>query len=209
MNTGIRLPAGLLIITWFLTTSPALGEVTLCDRLASHPSDPDRVTAGVQRADIDLAAAEAACHENIVTRPGSARARYQMGRVLYYQDKVEESLKHLEIAADIGYPQAIFVLGYLHVEGKAPRDPCKAARLWRRSAGLDHPWTGYYLVKHVLDGTFDDCDLELEHTDLERYLAIARDQLSVSESNGQVEALTERLAARRPAASSAGAPASR
>ena len=200
MKTGMRLPALLLIAACSLAALPATAEVTRCDLLASHPSDPDRVTAGVQRADIDFAAAEVACHEAIVTTPGSARARYQMGRILYYQDKVEESLKHLNIATDIGYRQAIFVVGYLHVEGKAPRDPCKTARLWQRSAALDHPWTGYYFVKHYLDGTFENCELKFTHADLEGYLAIARDHLSVSESNGQVEALTERLAASRPAA---------
>jgi TPR repeat protein len=207
MKNRMRLPAGMLIVASCFTVSPAMAEVTRCDRLAAHPSDPDRVTAGVERADIDFAAAEAACHEAIVTTPGSARARYQMGRILYYQDKVEESLKHLDIAADIGYRQAIFVLGYLYVEGKVPRDPCKTARLWQRSAALDHPWTGYYLVKHYLDGTFENCELKFTHAELERYLAISSDHLSVSESNGQVEALTERLAAMRPAA--AGAPASR
>jgi len=170
---------------------------TPCDRLASHPADPGRKATGVERSEMNLPAAEVACRDAVAADPRNARARYQLGRVLYYQDKVEESLEHLERASDIGYPQAIFVLGFLHVDGKAPRDACKTARLWLRSAGLDHPWSGYYLIENALDGRFDECEPDLTPADLDRYLELARENLTVSASDGRVEALAERLAASR------------
>ncbi|HSN71563.1 MAG TPA: hypothetical protein VLT59_08630, partial [Steroidobacteraceae bacterium] len=65
MKHAIRVPAGLLALAWLVAMPPALAEATLCDRLAAHPFDPDRTTAGVERASIDFAAAEAACREEI------------------------------------------------------------------------------------------------------------------------------------------------
>lgn len=189
--------AGTLLPAPLLSAAP-----TRCDRMAAHPSDPDRRATGLARTDIDLPAAEAACREAVSTDPRSARAHYQLGRVLFYQDKVEESLKHLEIAAGIGYPQAIFVLGYVLLDGKTSRDECRAARLWLQSAGLDHPWSGYYLVQSALDRRFEKCGLDLTRADLERHLALAGDNVSVTESAGRIEALIERLEASDTAKSS-------
>ncbi len=86
-------------------------EVTPCDEMASHPEDPDRVIPGIERADIDFAAAEAACRKTVQDDPENARSAYQLGRVLFYQGKSEEGISYVKQASDAGYRQAMFVLG--------------------------------------------------------------------------------------------------
>ena len=44
-----------------------------CDRLAANPPDPDRVTIGVERKDVDIASAIAACESAVAEAPEEAR----------------------------------------------------------------------------------------------------------------------------------------
>ncbi len=190
-----------------LVLAPAAhAGVTECDRMASHPSDPDKVLPGVHRPEIDLPRAEAACRAAVADDPRSARALYHLGRVLFYEKKTDEALQVLERSAGLGYRQSIFVLGFVLYEGtQAPRNDCRAAGLWQRSVGLDHPWTGAYLVEAYLDGRFASCGLKLGDADIERYYRLASTHISVDESEGRVERLGERLVARRKAAASSAA----
>ncbi len=187
----------LILACWMVgmgVTPVTLGAVTDCDHAASHPADPDKVAPGVERKGMDLARAEAACRAAVAADPRDARARYQLGRVLFYQGKAAEALPQLEAASATGYRQAIFVLGYVYTTGDAlPRDDCRAAELWQRSIGLDHPWTGYYLVQYYLDGRFKQCRLTLSNADLERYTALAQNTISVAASAGRVEQLAARV----------------
>jgi tetratricopeptide (TPR) repeat protein len=172
----------------------AHARVTACDRAAAHPADPDRTAPGVERKAMDLAQAEAACRAAVAADPRDARARYQLGRVLFYQGKAAEAVPQLEAASTTGYRQAIFVLGYVYTTGQSlPRNDCRAAELWQRSIGLDHPWTGYYLVQHYLDGDFERCGLTLSDADLRRYVGLAASTISVADSAGRVERLAARL----------------
>ena len=147
--------AGLL-----LGSASLAAAVTECDRLAGHKLDPDSVVAGISRSGMDMQAAEKACREAVAAYPAHARSNYQLGRVLYYSGRGKESLPYLEVAADAGYPQAIFVLGFVKtLDGDGiPVDYCGAADLWLKSAALDHPWTGVYLPWEYLQGNFADCD---------------------------------------------------
>ncbi len=197
-----------LLLAGGLTARSANAEITDCDRLASHSSDPDKVLPGLERPQIDLPRAEAACRAAIAQDPRNGRAQYHLGRVLFYGRHTNEALAALERAAEIGYRQAIFVLGYVYFDGtQAPHDDCKAAALWQRSIGLEHPWTGYYLVNAWLDERFAKCAIKLSDADLDRYFSLARDHLTVSASDGRIEALGERLARRKLAAKLAAAPA--
>lgn len=191
----LMLRAPLLCTTWLLLAPAAHAAITDCDRLASHPADPDKVLPGVERGAMDLARAEEACRAAVAADPRSARAHYQLGRVLFYARKTPEALRALERAVEIGYRQAIFVLGYVYSEGtQVPRDECRAAALWERSVGLEHPWTGYYLVERHLDGRFRSCRLALADADLRRWLDLARERISVAASDGRIEQLAARLA---------------
>jgi TPR repeat protein len=155
---------------------------------------------GIAREGIDFARAEAACRAAIAADPRHARSHYVLGRVLFYQKKTTEALSHLEQAAAAGYRQAIFVLGFILIEGgPVKRDACRAARLWQRSLALEHPWTAYYLVEYYLNGAFESCDLKLTDADITRYVAAAERDITVEASRGRVEKLAQRVAQRAAA----------
>ena len=190
-----------------VVAAPARAEITDCDRLASHPSDPDKVLPGFERKDIDLPKAEAVCRAVIAQDDRRARAHYLLGRVLYYQKKTPAAIVELERAAALGYRQAIFVLGYVLYDGsQATRDDCRAAQLWQQSIALEHPWTGAYLLEGYLDGRFKACGLTLTDQQLEHYLSISTSKIPFGESEGRMESATRKLQARRDALAAAAMP---
>ncbi|MCB1625311.1 MAG: hypothetical protein KDI32_12040 [Pseudomonadales bacterium] len=192
------------IVAALLLSCNATAEVTRCDRLATHPDDPYRNTAGLESGEMDLVAAEQACRDAVASDARRARSQYHLGRVLYYSGKVDESLQHLTIAADAGYPQAIFVLGYILADGKAKRDDCRAGELFLRGVALEHPWSGAHLVEKALDNRFDQCAFKLSDNDLERAMRLAEDHVTLTASAGRIEKLRARLNARvAPAAAPA------
>ncbi len=139
---------------------------------------------------MDLVAAEAACRKAVDAAPESARSLYQLGRTIYYQGRHKESIPYLEKAADIGYPQAIFVLAFVQtLGGDVPTDFCKAQDLWRRGVGLDHPWSGYHLVENQLNGKFARCKNQVSDTEMSRFMYLAEDRITVAASAGRVEKL--------------------
>lgn len=187
--------AGALLLSYNVSA-----EVTLCDRLATHPDDPNGNTAGLETAEMDLAAGEVACRAAVANDSRRARSQYHLGRVLYYSGKVEESLQHLTVAADAGYPQAIFVRGYITADGKTKRDDCLAGELFQRGVALEHPWSGAHLVEKALDGRFEKCSYKLSNDDLERAMRLAEEHVTLAASAGRIEKLRARLNAKRSAA---------
>ncbi len=169
----------------------AQGLIARCDTLASHPSDPDRVTLGVETADVDLKPAETACRLAHEAAPDHARTAYHLGRVIHYQKRYAEAVPLLEQSAATGYRQAIFVLGFILSldEPGVPKDICRTQALWRRSAALEHPWSGYYLVDGQLSGAFAKCPGQVTDAERARYLDLARTGITVAASAGRVEAL--------------------
>lgn len=177
------------LIALSLFAANGASAITQCDREAGHGLDPDGVVTGVSRSGMDFDAAEKACRDAVAEYPAHARSNYQLGRVLYYSGRGKESLPFLKVASDAGYPQAIFVLGFIMtIEGdNVPIDYCAAAALWKKSAALDHPWTGVYLPWEYLKGNFDDCDIELSDADIKRLEQVAVDNILYSQSDGRVE----------------------
>jgi hypothetical protein len=134
--------------------------VTRCDTLIAHPSDPEAVSAGVSRSDADLPAAIDACHDAVAADPGNPRLNYQLARAYGYSGLHADGQPYRDAALAAGYPQSLFVVGYIRVENWDGRgaDPCYGGELIRRSAhagrfaglvGFPH----YYLM-----GAFEDCD---------------------------------------------------
>lgn len=151
-------------------------EPTDCDRLAAHPADPERVTPGVEPI-VDLPAAIAACRADLVRDPTNPRLNYQLARALTYSGAGREALPHLERAVAAKYPQALFVTGYVMLDGMAgiAADPCRAASLIHESAvhGRLAGLIGY--PAYVLAGRFDGCEgLPRDPAHLRSMLATAR-----------------------------------
>jgi hypothetical protein len=117
--------------------------ITPCDRLAAHPSDPDKLVPGVSQAELLAAGADLAikaCEEAVAADPQNPRQAYR--------DRA--------VAGD--YAQALFVVGYVYLTGNgAPKDVCKAAPLIRRSA-LAGRFAGLVGYPHyVATGVFAGC----------------------------------------------------
>ena len=153
--------------------------VTACDRLAGHPSDPNAVTDGVSRAGMDKSAAIEACRKAVAADPENPRLNYQLARAYGYSGMHEEAVPYREVALRAGYPQSLFVMGYILVTGWSGTDidPCYGGELIRRSAEAGR-YAGlvgfpYYAVK----GTFTDCEgLEVTAAQLETMLDAATER---------------------------------
>lgn len=127
-----------LLLAALLMTAPGLlnaQQITDCDREVAHPSDPNRVTDGKSGSEVFLQKAIPACRKAIESDSDNPRLHYQLGRALVYwadinQTDTSEGVKHVKIAAEKDYPQAMFVLGLLY---KRDNDFC-AAEPWTKGA---------------------------------------------------------------------------
>lgn len=154
-------------------------ELTDCDRLAAHPSDPDRLTAGVSQsamlaAGIDTAIA--ACRAAVAADPSNPRLNYQLARTLGYAGRGDEAAPFREVAVAGDYPQGLFVVGFVHLMGQgAPRDPCKAGYLIRRSAQAGRFAGLVGFPSWSLAGQFQGCpQVRVDLDELDGFLVRAR-----------------------------------
>lgn len=149
---------------------------TVCDSVAAHPQDPNKVAPGLERVEMDLPKAIRSCHQAVARDVDNPRLQYQLGRALTYSMRVQEALPHLQKAAQAGYPQAQFVLGYLYLEGEyqAPRDACKALGLLRASAEQGRMAAQLGLPLWTLNGRFDDCAGKPALAELTRHVEAAK-----------------------------------
>lgn len=176
--------------------------VTACDRLASHPEDPDRVAPGVGTKDVDLPKAIAACTAAADQAPASspdyARLQYQLGRAYFYAQETRKALPPLERAAVAGSEQAQFVLGYVIDEGLQgiPPNPCQVEDLWVRSARAGRLAAQVTYPHHVLRGRFAGCRIQATPEELKTFLKSAASRpdnsyyqgLLISVLQGELEA---------------------
>lgn len=134
-------------------------DVTECDQLAGHPNDPEGVVDGVSQEAMDKPEAIAACLKAVKEDPENPRLNYQLARAYGYSGLHVESDPYRLKALHAGYPQSLFVLGYIRIEGWDNReaDPCYGGELVRRSAeaGRFAGLVGY--PHYVMTGTFKDC----------------------------------------------------
>lgn len=161
-------------------TSRYSQKVTGCDLLAAHPDDPFKVAPGVKQSQMDLPVAIAACEAAVARDPENPRLRYQLGRAYGYSGMGEKSAPHRAVAVKADYPQALFVIGYLHLEGlnKAQKDPCRAAELIQRGAryGRFASEVGYPMW--ALEGRFDGCKEKPDYRQMLGFLDAAQKSTS-------------------------------
>ncbi len=168
MRTVVTVLA-MLVAAHAWAAAPALDD---CDRLAANPPDPDRVTVGVERPDVDLPKAIAACKAAVAAHPETARFSYQLGRVLFYDNQVEPALKSFNRAADLNYRQAKFMVGMLMTRKYAgvPQDDCRVATLWIASAKQQHFNAAISYVRDRLHGRFKGCAAQASKAEMETFL---------------------------------------
>ena len=180
---------------------PAAAAVpTECDRLAAHPSDPDKVTEGVPTADVRQwnEAAIWACRQAAASRPGDARQRYQLGRALFYSGQRAEALEHLAVAAAAGHRQAQFVLGLMYADGVPEvlqADACRALSLWQEAAGRGHFAARVALGRDWARGIYRDCPEAPSARTVDGWLASARAEATDYYQRLLIDWTRERIAA--------------
>jgi TPR repeat protein len=192
--------AALLAAAGSASAEPVPAE---CDLLAGHPSDPDRVGAGVPSAQVRAwnEAAIAACRRDVAANPADARLRYNLGRALFYRGRTAEAVKELAASAGSGHRQAQFVLGLLHADGVdnvLPADPCRALPLWSDAARRGHYAAQVSVARDWLRGRYDACPGRPAREEIAGFLATAAPQAKADYYQGLLVAdLQERLATSR------------
>lgn len=177
---------------------PYSQDVTECDRLASHPEDPFHVAPGRDRAQIDLPAAIAACEAAVKADPKNPRLNYQLARVYGYSGVGEKAIPYRAVAVDADYPQALFVVGFLHLTGlnKQPQDRCRAGELIRRAAQQDRLAGQVGFVRWSLAGRFDGCPVPRDPAEMLGFLAAAKKHAGTDFYKSQlIEVLEEQVRA--------------
>ncbi|MCB2108174.1 MAG: sel1 repeat family protein [Rhodobacteraceae bacterium] len=182
-----------------LSAAPVLAadEITECDKLAAHGSDPDRIAPGVSEKDMDFEAAQKACGVAILADMTNPRLQYQLGRAYFYDGKFDAAMPHLEYAAEAGYQQAQFVLGYIidNGYGGVAKDPCRVEDLWFKSAQQGRMASRVSYPHHVVRDMFKGCKQQASTADMDVYLAGAKDQASGYYQRMLVSMVTEEFAA--------------
>lgn len=146
--------------------------VTECDRLAAHPDDPDKVAPGVAQEAVDLPRAIPACQAALAADPRNPRLHYQMARTLGYANRHAEAAPNRAAAVQAGYPQALFVVGYIMTtgwNGNAP-DVCTGAELVRRSAIAGRKAGLLGFPHYVVTGVYAACPVKKDKAEMLAFL---------------------------------------
>lgn len=176
----------------------AADVVTECDRLASHPEDPNRISTGVERADIDLKTATPVCEKAVADDPSNGRLRYQYARLLFYGNQTAAAMEQMRRSADAGHPQAQFVFGTFITRNRpdAPKDICLAEAYWKKSAAGGRQAARVQYVRYTLKGAFDACPGKAADDELVDILSTAQEQSKNFYEGLVLEDLGEALAKR-------------
>ncbi len=166
MRTNMLAGTAVAALLWGIAAAAVAdggASPTECDRLAAHPSDPDKVVEGVSQAQVLgwSNAAIHACQQAVAAEPGNARVRYQLGRVLFYTGRQVDALPHLEASAAARHRQAQFVLGLFYTDGVKDvleADACRALALWQDAAAREHFAARVALSRDYLRAAYDRCE---------------------------------------------------
>lgn len=174
-------------------------DVTRCDELASHPDDPERVSQGIPQSRVDIEAALAACHEAVAADPANPRLNYQLARVHGYAGRHSEGDRYREAALRAGYPQSLFVIGYIRITGwdGRPANACYGGELVRRSAEAGRQAGLVGFPHYVLSGAFEGCPADMPPVnagEMAGFLERARSQTGDFYQLALIEQLEARLA---------------
>ncbi len=178
--------------------APASAQITDCDRLASHPEDPDSVAPGVPGSRVDVPRAIAACEAAVARDPANARGRYQLARVLAYGGNSARATVEMKRAADGGYRQAQFVYGLFVERGRpdAPADVCIAEDYWLKAARAGRQAARVIYAQRVFRGRFDGCPVQATPAELGQLLEAAAAEAREFYERLLIDELRDRLVER-------------
>ncbi|MEM7281142.1 MAG: hypothetical protein AAF438_05900, partial [Pseudomonadota bacterium] len=169
----------LLIVALFFSTGVFAEEPNTCDLEVGHPSDPRKVGPGKSSSEVKLQLAVPGCREAVKNHPDNPRFHYQLGRALIYWADINngddsEGTESVRRAAEMDYPQALFVMGLLH---KREKEACAAEPLTKRAADLELKSARITYVHDALNGIYEGC-LTVDKKIMMEYLEKAATQVS-------------------------------
>lgn len=113
----------------------AVPEMHDCDRLAAHPHDDAAVAKGVSYADLDAAAAIAACESALEEEPDTLRFLTQLGRAQHKAGRHADALRTWRAGQIKGSVQSITFIATMYKSGQVvARNPREALRLFEMAA---------------------------------------------------------------------------
>jgi TPR repeat protein len=192
-------PLLIILILSLPMSGSAAGQApqTLCDLLATHPSDTQKAASGVEQEDFDIPAAREACANALAQYPTEGRFAYQYGRSFFYDDEYEAALPYFEQAARSGHAQGQLVLGLVLMGGYAgDPDTCAAGRWWLAAARQTHLYSKIYLLQNWTDGLFEDCNLDLTEAEANIMVEAAVKLASTPQARDDVAQLQDSWAQR-------------
>jgi hypothetical protein len=128
----------------------------MCDRLAAHPLDRDRVVDAVSYEILltQTAEAVAACRSAVEEHPGVARFEFQLGRALAAEASNEEAVKWYRAAAERDHTAAQFNLALSYSSGIGIERDLGLANFWyRRAADQNYSYAMWNLAINLNEGT--------------------------------------------------------
>jgi TPR repeat protein len=125
---------------------------------------------------MDMQGAIEACRKDLEKDPRNPRIAYQLARALTYSGNIKEGLPLIEKTVEQGYPQSLFVTGYLYLTGAygAPKDDCRAGELMRESAVVGRLAGQVGFPKYYLDGRFKGCAVKQDPAEMIAFLEAAK-----------------------------------
>jgi TPR repeat protein len=165
-----------LIDSIVLVPSKAVEEkvVTSCDLLAEHPSDPERVVAGVMYENLDPQQAVPACMETIAEHPDEMRFKSLAARALEKAGRYDEAIELNKEAMAAGYLGAYHNMGNHYKKGAGvPLDLPKALELFTYAAERGHPEDQYNLGVLYMNG---EGGVPQDYAKAEEWLTLASQQ---------------------------------
>jgi TPR repeat protein len=102
--------------------------VTACDRWATDPEDPQRVTDGIESGLVNTRQAIRDCAIALAADPANPRLAFMLGRALDLAERFAEAETYYRQAAQEGYAAALYNLGLMYRTGRGvPADDQVAA----------------------------------------------------------------------------------
>lgn len=129
-------------------------NLTQCDMMAGHPSDPERVFAGIDYALMRPGPAIDACRADLLDDPDNPRLMTQLARALDKAGQYDEAIALNRRAINMGYLGAYHNLGNHYKKGAGvDRDLTRAFDLFLYAAERGHPEDAYNVGMILKDGT--------------------------------------------------------
>lgn len=176
----------------------ATAKVTDCDRLAAHPSDPQKLAPGVEQKEVDVPRAKAACLKAFAANPTDGRTLYQLGRTYFYGGEFDPALDYFRRSDAAGYAEGQFVLGLVLVQGNGVEpDLCAGGASWVKAARQRHVYAKIYLVNNWLDGLFAGCDLGITEQEMDGMVSAAEEMAETPRQKDDVTTLRANWSARK------------